>query len=265
MQAKSIFLLDVDTRSHVYALGVLLYELLTGTTTREAKRLREVSYVELQRLIREEEAPRPSTRLPALGALATKLAGNCGLDVKHLVRLLAADQDWVVLKALEKDRNRRYNTPESLAEDIGRYMGREAVLALPPTTTYKLKRFAQRHRAAVLTGSAMVAGLVVGAAAATWQAVVATHARQATLAAARAEKAAKELAQTKEAETKAVLDFVENRVFAALRPEGQEGGLGRGVTLLQAVEAALPFAEKCFKDRPLIEARLRMTLGRSFL
>jgi eukaryotic-like serine/threonine-protein kinase len=254
--------LDIDTRSDTYALGVLLYELLTGTTPLEGKRLREAGYAELPRLIREE-APRPSTRLSSLGNAATVLAGNRGLDVKQLAELLASDLDWVVMKALEKDRNRRYDTPGSFAEDVERYLRREAILARPPSTVYKVKKFVQRHRAAVLTGSAMAAALLAGAAVATWQAVVATNAKRDADAAAAAEKAAKEKAQVRQAETTAVLHFVESRILAAARPERQGGELG-GVTLRRAVDAALPFVEKDFTDQPLIEARLRMTLGQTY-
>jgi non-specific serine/threonine protein kinase/serine/threonine-protein kinase len=256
--------LDIDTRSDVYALGVLLYELLTGTTPLDNKRLGDAGYAELQRLIREEEAPRPSTRLPSLGDSATVLAGNCGLDVKRLSQLLAGDLDWVVMKAIEKDRCRRYDTAGNFAEDIERYLRREAILARPPSTVYKLKKFALRHQAAVLTGSAVAAVLVVGATLATWQAIVATRAKQDALAAAAAERESKELAQAREVESKVVLEFMENRVFAAARPKGQAGGLGRDATLRQAIEASLPFVEKGFADQPLIEARLRRTLGQSF-
>jgi serine/threonine protein kinase len=256
--------LDVDTRSDVYALGVLLYELLTGTRPLAGKGLSEAGYAEVQRLIREEEAPRPSTRLSSLGSSATALAANRGLDVKKLERLLAGDLDWIVMKALDKERDRRYSTPALFAEDVQRFLRREAILARPPSTLYKVKKFAQRHRAAVVTASALVAILHLAVAVAIWQAVVATQAKRDALAAAAAEKAAKELAQAREAETRVVLELVEKRVLAAARPKGQAGGLGPEVTLRQAVEAALPFVEKSFKDQPLIEARLRLTLGQSF-
>jgi tetratricopeptide (TPR) repeat protein len=256
--------LDIDTRTDIYALGVLLYELLTGTTPLEGTRLREAGFAELQRLIREEEAPRPSTRLLALGDSATVLAGNRGLDVKRLTQLLAGDLDWVVMKSLEKDRNRRYSTPGSFAEDIERYLRREAILARPPSTVYKVKKIAQRNRAAVLTAVSIAGLLLGGTPIVSWQALRATRAEAAALAAAAAERQAKEEAQTREAETRAVLEFVEAKVLAAARPEGRAGGLGRDITLRRAVAAALPFVSRSFSSQPLIEARLRLTLGQSF-
>ena len=227
--------LDIDTRSDVYSLGVLLYELLTGTTPLEAGRLRGASYAEMQRLIREEDPPRPSTRLFSLGDTAAELAVNRGLDVKRLKQLLTADLDWVVMKALEKDRNRRYDTPAAFADDIERYLKREPVSARPPSRAYRLKKLIQRNRAAVLTTVLVALALVAGTAVSTWEALRATRAetnalfaarserkaKDAALAAASAERKAKDEALAREAETKAVLAFVENRVFAAAPPKGK--------------------------------------------
>jgi len=263
--------LDIDTRSDVYSLGVLLYELLTGTTPLEAGRLREAAYTEMLRLIREEEAPRPSARLSSLGDTGTVVAGNRGLDARRLTQLLAADLDWVVMKALEKDRNRRYDTPGGLAEDIERYLSHEAIQARPPSKTYRFKKLVQRNRAAVLTVAVVAGALLAGTAVSTWQALRARRAERAALTAAhaefvaaQAEREAKEEALAREAETKAVLAFVVNRIFVAARPEQQAGGLGRAVTLRKAIESALPYVNKSFPNQPLIEAKLRVALGVSF-
>jgi tetratricopeptide (TPR) repeat protein len=277
--------LDIDTRSDVYSLGVLLYELLTGTTPLEAKRLREAGYARMQKLIQEEETPRPSTRLSSLGTSATLIAGKRGLDVQRLLRLLVSDLDWIVMKALEKDRNRRYATPDGFAEDIERHLRHEAIEARPPSTAYRLRKFAQRNRVAMVTVSAVAVALLAGLMVSTWQAIRATHAEKAALAsaereriasdaaqasaesatlAALSEKKARDAAVAREAETKAVLGFVQDHIFAAARPEKQEGGLGRGVTLEKAIESALPYVEISFRNEPLVEARLRLTLARSY-
>jgi serine/threonine-protein kinase len=215
--------LDIDTRSDVYSLGVLLYELLTGTTPLESKRLREAGYAELQRLICEEEAPRPSTRLSSLGDSATVLAGNRGLDARRLVRLLAGDLDWVVIKALDKDRRRRYDTPGHFAEDIERYLRREPILARPPSTSYKLKKFLQRNRVQVISSAVLwVVGTLLIVLASKLLVVVAIRQdwfglsghlealKEATDAqyAEWVERKAKESAQEREAQTQAVLDSV---------------------------------------------------------
>jgi WD40 repeat protein/serine/threonine protein kinase len=160
--------LDIDTRSDIYSLGVLLYELLTGTTPLQRKRVKEAALLELLRLVREEEPPRPSTRLSTTAELPS-IAANRGLEPRRLSGLVRGELDWIVMKALEKDRSRRYETATGFAADVQRYLADEPVLACPPSAGYRLKKFARRNRRAVLTGSAAaavvvlaVAGLVVG-------------------------------------------------------------------------------------------------------
>jgi serine/threonine protein kinase/WD40 repeat protein len=163
--------LDIDTRSDIYALGVLLYELLTGTTPLDRKRLQGTALLEALRLIREEEPPRPSTRLGTTEELPA-IAANRGLESSRLSELVRGELDWIVMKCLEKDRGRRYETANSLARDLERYLADEPVLACPPSAGYRLRKFARRHKAAVtaaaLTAAALVLGLVVSTALAVW-------------------------------------------------------------------------------------------------
>jgi serine/threonine protein kinase/WD40 repeat protein len=142
--------LDIDTRSDIYSLGVLLYELLTGTTPLERKRLRQAAMLEGLRLIREQEPPRPSTRLSTTDQLPA-IAANRGLEPKKLSGLVRGELDWIAMKCLEKDRNRRYETPSGLARDIERYLHDEPVLAGPPSALYRLRKFVRRNKQVVLT------------------------------------------------------------------------------------------------------------------
>jgi serine/threonine protein kinase/tetratricopeptide (TPR) repeat protein len=155
--------LDIDTRSDIYSLGVLLYELLTGTTPIQRKRLKEAAILEALRIIREEEPPKPSTRLSTTEELPS-IAANRGLEPKKLSGLVRGELDWIVMKALEKDRNRRYETAKGLAHDIERYLHDEPVQACPPSAGYRLKKFVRRNRGPVSAVGVVLLGFMVGVA-----------------------------------------------------------------------------------------------------
>jgi WD40 repeat protein/serine/threonine protein kinase len=144
--------LDIDTRSDIYSLGVLLYELLTGSTPLDRRRLQGAGLLEVLRVIREEEPPRPSTRLNATEELPT-IAANRGLEPEKLSGLVRGELDWIVMKCLDRDRNRRYETANALAQDLERHLRDEPVLACPPSTRYRLRKFMRRNKRALFTAS----------------------------------------------------------------------------------------------------------------
>ena len=171
--------LDVDTRADIYSLGVLLYELLTGTTPLERKRFKEAAWDEIRRMIREEEPPRPSMRLSSTDTLPS-LATFRHTEPAKLKKLVRGELDWIVMKALEKDRTRRYETANGLARDIQRYLDDEVVEARPPSTGYRIGKFVRRHKGQVIAAGLVLLALLAGIAGTTWGLIREARANDAT-------------------------------------------------------------------------------------
>ena len=256
--------MDIDTRADIYSLGVLL-RVANRHHPLTHERLKRAAMEEASRLSPRRDPPKPSFCPSETKESLASISAQRKLEPARLSKEIRGDLDWIVMKALEKDRNRRYATPGNFADDIERFLHSEAILARPPSAVYRLTKFAQRWRAAVFTAMAVAAALLLGTVVATWQAVVANGAKQQALGAAEAEKEAKSVAVAKEAETRTVP--ISRRIRSSPRPGSARAAKPRpwpgGNS--SAHHAALPAVQKSFAKQPLVEARLRMTLGVSFL
>jgi tetratricopeptide (TPR) repeat protein len=242
--------LDVDTRADIYSLGVLLYELLTGTTPFAEERLRSVAYGEMQRIIVEEEPERPSTRLK--GRLAIKS------EFRNPKSEIDSDLDWIVMKCLEKDRNRRFETASNMAADLTRFLNGEPVVARPPSSAYRLQKMVRRNKLQCAAAALVLLVLVVAVVVSRWQAVRAT----------RAEQKARQQTQVAERESRQA-EAVKNFLLENLK--GVEvHGLSRELDFV-AVESRKALLREVafqmegkFADQPRMEADIRMVIAEGF-
>lgn len=246
--------LDVDTRSDIYSLGVLLYELLTGTTPFDIKTLLSAGYAEIQRVIREVEPQKPSTRISTYKDELPTVAAMRKTEPTKLARLVQGDLDWIVMKCLEKDRTRRYETVNGLAADIHRYLEGEAVLAAPPSAAYRLQKLIRRNKGAVMAASTVLVVLVAGIVGTTLGLLQAQRAR-------RAETDARIDAQQQAEIAREVNQFLTEDLLSAVDPTRTAN---RQITVREVVDEAARRIEHRFENAPQIGGSIEKTLGQLY-
>ena len=255
--------IDIDARSDVYALGVILYELLTGSTPLERGRFQQAAWHEMLRVIKEEDPPRPSSRLSCSDALPS-LAARRQLDPSRLARLVRGELDWIVMKCLEKDRARRYETADGLMRDVQRYLSDESVEACPPSAGYLLGKFLRRNRGTMLTTAIIFVLLVAGIVGTSWGLVRADLARKEEVARAEGESRANARAQKRLRQIEKGGEILAS-VFDDLDP-GAEEREGRPLKLILAdrLDRAAAELEGDAVGDPLVVANLQYRLGRTY-